>query len=115
MLTLNLTRIFKARNIHQPYKFLVESGFVPFIAHKYKNHKVSQIRIDHIERLCVALNCTPNDLFEWFPDNLLDNREDHPLHSIRQREKKTDINKLMARMSLQQLEEVERMIVTAAN
>ena len=75
MLTLNLSRIFKARAIEQPYKFLVTNGFVPFIAHKYKNSKVTQIRVDHIEKLCIALNCTPNDLFEWFPDNLLDNRD----------------------------------------
>ena len=114
MLTLNLSRIFKARAIHQPYKFLVTHGFVPFIAHKYKNSKVTQIRIDHIERLCIALNCTPNDLFEWFPDNLLDNRLDHPLHAIRQREKKVDINKQLAQMSLQKLEEVERFIASAS-
>ena len=113
MLSLNLSRIFKARSISQPYKFLVMNGFVPFIAHKYKNSKVTQIRVDHIEKLCIALNCTPNDLFEWFPDNLLDNRDDHPLHHIRQRDKKIDINKLLSKLSLQKLEEVEKLIATA--
>ena len=113
MLTLNLSRIFKARAIEQPYIFLVTHGFVPFIAHKYKNSKVIQIRVDHIEKLCIALNCTPNDLFEWFPDNLLDNREDHPLHSIRKRDKKIDINKMLSKLSLQKLEEVEKLIATA--
>ena len=40
MLELNLKRIFKARGIDMPYKFLVKNGFVPFTAHKYKNGKV---------------------------------------------------------------------------
>ena len=110
MLVLNLSRIFKARAIEQPYKFLVTNGFVPFIAHKYKNSKVTQIRVDHIEKLCIALNCTPNDLFEWFPDNLLDNRDDHPLHTIRKRDKKIEINKLLSKLSMQKLEEVEKLI-----
>jgi DNA-binding Xre family transcriptional regulator len=113
MLTLNLQRIFKARGIEQSYKFLVNAGFVPFIAHKYKNSKVTQIRVDHIEKLCIALNCTPNDLFEWFPDTLLDNRDDHPLHAIRQREKKIEINKMLSKLSLQRLEEVEQLIAKA--
>lgn len=113
MLILNLSRIFRARSIAQPYKFLVTNGFVPFIAHKYKNSKVTQIRVDHIEKLCIALNCTPNDLFEWFPDDLLDNRDDHPLSSIRKRDKKLDINKMLAKLSLQKLEEVEQLIASA--
>jgi hypothetical protein len=114
MLVINLERLFKARNISQAYKFLVNAGFVPFIAHKYKNSKVVQIRLDHIERLCIALNCTPNDLFEWFPDDLLDNRDDHPLHVIRKRDKKIEINKILAKLSLSQLEEMEKMIITAS-
>jgi DNA-binding Xre family transcriptional regulator len=114
MLVLNLNRIFKARAIEQPYKFLVTNGFVPFMAHKYKNSKIVQIRVEHIEKLCIALNCTPNDLFEWFPDNLLDNRDDHPLSGIRKRDKKLEINKLLAKLSLQKLEEVEKMIATAS-
>ncbi|MFN8309114.1 MAG: helix-turn-helix transcriptional regulator [Chitinophagales bacterium] len=107
MLKLNLKRIFKARGVEQPYKFLTANGFVSFTAHKYKNAKVDQMRLDHIERLCILLNCTPNDLFEWFPDDLLDNRNDHPLNAIRQREKAIDINKKLARLPLQKLEEIE--------
>ncbi|MFN8277921.1 MAG: helix-turn-helix transcriptional regulator [Chitinophagales bacterium] len=110
MLQLNLKRIFKARGVQQPYKFLTDGGFVSFTAHKYKNAQVRQIRLDHIERLCILLNCTPNDIFEWFPDDLLENRNDHPLNCIRQREKTVDINKKLARLPLQKLEEIEQYI-----
>jgi DNA-binding Xre family transcriptional regulator len=112
MLVMNLNRIFKARNVTQPYKFLVTGGFPSFTAHKYKTAKVEQIRVEHIERLCVLLNCTPNDLFEWFPDDLLENRDDHPLHVLRKREKKMELIKLLAKLPLQKLEAVERMLET---
>lgn len=110
MIQLNLKRIFKARGIEQPYRFLVKSGFVPFTAHKYKNGKVEHIRLDHIEQLCILLNCTPNDIFDWIPNDLLDDRPDHPLQKIRRREKKIEINKLLMGMPLEKLEEIERMI-----
>ncbi len=110
MLQLNLKRIFKARGIEQPYKFLAQNGFVPFTAHKYKNGKVEHMRLDHIEKLCTVLNCTPNDIFEWSPDDLLDDRADHPLQKIRTREKKIEITKLLSKMSLEKLEEIEKLI-----
>ncbi len=112
MLQLNLKRIFKARGIFEPYKFLVQSGFVPFTAHKYKNGSVAHMRIDHIEKLCVLLNCTPNDLFEWVPSDLLEDRADHPLQRIRRREKKIEINKLLEKFSLEKLEEIQELIAT---
>lgn len=110
MIQLNLQRIFTARGIDQPYKFLVRNGFVPFTAHKYKNSKVDHIRLDHIEKLCVVLNCTPNDLFEWNPDDLLDDRADHPLQKIRRRDKTIEISKMLSNVSLEKLEEIEKLL-----
>lgn len=115
MLDLNLKRIFKARAIEQPYKFLVQNGFVPFTAHKYKNGKVEHMRLDHIEKLCIILNCTPNELFEWVPNDLLDDRADHPLQKIRRREKRIEINKLLSKVSLDKLEEIEKLIAEKAH
>ena len=113
MLNINLKRIFKARGIEQPYKYLAQNGFVPFTAHKYKNGKVEHMRLDHIEKLCTLLHCTPNDIFEWAPDDLLEDRPDHPLQKIRRREKKIEITQMLSKMSLDKLEEIEKLI--AAN
>lgn len=112
MLQINLTRIFKARGIEQPYKFLVRNGFVPFTAHKYKNGKVDVIRLDHIEKLCILLNCTPNDILEWLPQDLLDDTPNHPLQKIRKRDKKIEINKMLSNLSLDKLEEIEKMLAS---
>lgn len=112
MLQINLTRIFKARGIEQPYKYLVQNGFVPFTAHKYKNGKVDHIRLDHIEKLCTLLNCTPNDILEWRPDDLLEDRANHPLQKIRTRDKKLEIGKLLNNFSLEKLEEIEKILIS---
>lgn len=32
------------------------------------NHKLTMIRIDTIHKICKALNCQPNDIFEYVPD-----------------------------------------------
>lgn len=114
MLQLSLSRIFKARGIEMPYRFLVQNGFVSFTAHKYKNGNARHIRLDHIEKLCILLNCTPNDLFEWSPDNLLEDRTDHPLQRIRKREKRVEIAQLLSKLSLEKLEEVERLLAEKA-
>jgi hypothetical protein len=97
--------------IEHPYRFMVQNGFVSFTAHKYKNGKVEQIRLDHIEKLCILLNCTPNEIFEWVPNDLLDDRNDHPLQAIRRRDKKLEIVKLLSKMPLSRLEEIEKLLV----
>ena len=69
------------------------------------------MRLDHIEKLCILLNCTPNEIFEWVPNDLLDDRMDHPLQAIRRRDKKLEIVKLLSKMPLSRLEEIEKMLV----
>ena len=88
----------------------MQKGFVPFTAHKYKNGKVEHIRLDHIEKLCVALHCTPNDILEWAPNDLLDDHPEHPLQKLRKSAKKIEINKMLSKLSLEKLEEVEKML-----
>jgi DNA-binding Xre family transcriptional regulator len=112
MLLLNIKNILKARGIEQAYTFLVKSGFVPFTAHKYKNSKVEHIRLDHIERLCILLNCTPNELFEWIPNDLMDDRPNHPLQKIRRRDKRLDLHKMIANIPVDKFEEVEKLLAS---
>ena len=112
MMSINLNRIFKARGIEQPYKFLIKAGFVSFMAHKLKNNSVQHIRVEHIEKLCIALNCTPNDLFEWSPNDLLDDRINHPLQKIRAKNQSIELNKLLAGLPLERLETIKQLLVS---
>jgi DNA-binding Xre family transcriptional regulator len=65
MLVFNLSRALKPRGVEKHYKFLLEQGFVPSSAHGFLRGAAIQIKFEQLERLCLALNCTPNDLFEW--------------------------------------------------
>jgi hypothetical protein len=64
MLVFNLSRVLTLRGVEKPFAFLVKRGFYRTIASNLLNNRTVNIKISHIETLCRALNCTPNDLFE---------------------------------------------------
>ena len=64
MLYLDLKRILRLRGITQPNKFITNLGFSPATARNILPNKVWRI---NLERFCLALNCTPNDLLQWQP------------------------------------------------
>lgn len=82
MLKLDLTSIFKARNIAKPYSYLVKAGFSPNIASRLANNHVDSMQFRHIELLCFILNCEPNDLFSWTPDTKVTVSENHSLNKL---------------------------------
>ena len=36
--------------------------------HKLYNDKTKSVEFSTLDKLCYALNCTPNDLFKYIPD-----------------------------------------------
>jgi hypothetical protein len=66
MLTLDLNRLLEHREIQNPRAFLVKSGFTYHKAGHLLKNQIGGLR--HLELLCLALNCTPNELFSWTPD-----------------------------------------------
>ena len=107
MMILNLKKVFLARGIAHPFKFLVKSGINPHTAHRLLNQKTAALKLTHLEKVCVLLNCTPHDFLEWIPTDLLDDRPDHPLQAIRRKEKTLEIAKSLAAVPLEQMEEVQ--------
>jgi len=63
------------------------------------------IKLVHLERLCLALRCTPHDLLEWNPsDNYVD--VSHPLFALRKRDDLEDVFPLIHNMPVDELEDV---------
>lgn len=50
------------------------------------HEKVASIRLDHLEKLCLLLNCTPNDLLRFSPDKNQVVPETHALHQLKKGE-----------------------------
>ena len=63
------------------YSFLRKIGFNHTPAQKFHEGRYRSLPLDHVERLCLRLHCTPNDLLEWSPGDLRVDG-DHPLYGL---------------------------------
>lgn len=110
MLRYNFEKAFKAKGIDKPFTFLCRAGFSGNFATKVKNNKVNRLSLDLLERLCLALESTPNDLMSWQPGKNTNTATNHPLYELRRTDKIIELNKALNRMSLSKLEEIERLM-----
>ncbi|MFA6598617.1 MAG: helix-turn-helix transcriptional regulator [Ignavibacteriaceae bacterium] len=83
MLTYNLKKHFKLRGITSPTRFLMEIGFTKQIAYNIARNNFTGLSPKHLEKLCLSLNCTPNDLMEWEPDKQIAQPEKFSLNKLR--------------------------------
>lgn len=110
MLRYNFKRIFKARGIEKPFTFLRKAGFSENFASRVKNNRVARLNLEYIEKLCILLNCTPNDLMEWTPDQSNNIDKNHPLYKIQKPTKIIDITKILNAVPIEKLDEIESII-----
>lgn len=82
MLTLNIKAVMNAREIYNHNAFLCSHGFTYFTASRLLNNKVKSISHTHLEKLCMLLRCTPNDLYVWNGANSMLNNANQPLSQL---------------------------------
>lgn len=109
----NFNRIFKARGIETPFTYLRKAGFSDHLASKIVNNRIKYIQLGSIERFCLLMKCTPNDIMEWIPDDNADYESDHPMNIIKSNDDDIDIIKLINSVPLGKLPEIEKMIEEA--
>lgn len=109
MLSLDLKRLFTLKNIIKPYGFLLNKGFTTTQSQNFSARAVKTIRIDNIYRLCVMLNCTPNDLFSLSPEAKKSLPENHPLLNLIH-EAPPDITKIISSLPPEKLTELSKHI-----
>lgn len=115
MLKYNFERIIKARGIEKPFTYFQNAGFSDNFASKIKNNRISRLENKQLERLCLLLKCTPNDLMEWTPDSNTDFDEKHPMHILRKTKTDIDLLKTINSVPLGQLERIEQLIKNEIN
>ena len=108
MLYFDIKRILKTRGIDEPYRWLVKNGFVPQTVHSWLNYQLGYIKPDHLERLCLLLNCTPNDLFDWREDGKTVVHDTHALRTLIKQ--KNDIQTTLRELPLDKLEKLGEML-----
>ncbi|XZF15307.1 helix-turn-helix domain-containing protein [Chitinophagaceae bacterium MMS25-I14] len=111
MLTLNLHRLMNDKGISSPNTFLVKAGFTYYTASRIISGKVRTISYDHLEQLCLALNCTLNDLFDWQAPKDMIQADMHPLAQLKPRVvQEHDLNETIRSLPLDKLGELHTFI-----
>ena len=112
MLTLDIIRVCSEKGISNPKKFLRGLGFYPNAAAAIEKGKRVRIDYDQIEKLCIALHCTPNDLFAWKPgENMVHN---HPMNALI-RSEKPSIPSLLRNLPPEKLDQLRELAMQLQN
>ena len=105
MLKYNLKEILSARGVTKSYSYLVRAGIPAFAASQMVTGKLKMIKLDHIEKLCRALYCTPNDLLVWIPgDALLP--DNHPLTKLKRSDELHQVSEAIKTLPLDELKKL---------
>ena len=83
MLRLRIKELMKEKGVKAPNKKMMQMGMGDKVAHKYMHDKKTQIAKKDMEALCLFLRCTPNDLFEWIPDDGVQDDPNQPLQKLK--------------------------------
>jgi len=110
MLYFNIKRLLDLRGIDKQYAFLVKNGFASQTASNMVNNYVGHIKPAQMEKLCLLLNCTPNDLFDWQPDKNSAVPENHPLKSLAKDKSAPPISEMVRDLPVEKLSELEAII-----
>jgi DNA-binding Xre family transcriptional regulator len=106
MLYINLQPIFKARGIDRPHTFLVNAGIPSHTAHKFLEGSYRQPRLDNIEVICAALNCTPHDILVYIPDTNNPLPAQHPLHKLNKQATNFNLHESFKNIPIEQLNQI---------
>ncbi len=110
MLVFNFTRIFKARGVERIFSYVREIGYSDNFATKVAHNRFDKLNLKQIEKFCVILKCTPNDLLEWIPDANEQNVENHPLYPLKRSDKVLKLTQMLNSIPLDKLAAIENMI-----
>jgi len=109
MLYFNIRRLMDLRGIERPYKFLTKNGFASQTASNLANNLIGRITPKQMEKICLLLNCTPNDLFDWREDENMSVSESHALRSLI-KEKTPSFTQMVKDLPVEKLSELEAVI-----
>ena len=101
---LDIMHVLKLRNITKPIAYLVKLGINSVSAQNLVHGKTVQINYHLLTKLCVALNCTPNDLFVLRDMQLPENHALHQLKTMEAASKVTTINDWLIGKSVEEVE-----------
>src|SRR5436853_263631 len=82
MLYIDVEKACNNKGIEDARKWLIRNGLSHPAAWRLLRNKQESVNLEVLERLCLSLNCTPNEFFSWKPDgsNVPGN---HPMQKLK--------------------------------
>lgn len=114
MLYLNVKRVLRLRGVDKHYEFLRSIGFIKATARKMINDEPFIIKLEQIEALCLALNCTPNDILEWKQTSAQNVSDTHSMNSLKRAGDK-DLPTLLNEIPLEKFEQIAGLLQDLKN
>ena len=106
----NWKKLFKARGVDNPYGWLRTIGFRHDIAHRLANDKCDKIALEHVNKLCHGLNCTPDDALEYEPTEAEVDKGELALLALGKSMKTPDEANLLRRLTYKELKEFAKIL-----
>jgi DNA-binding Xre family transcriptional regulator len=106
MLKYNIKSLLQARGITNQLVHLTKAGITYQMAHMLVANKVAAIKPAVLEKLCIHLKCTPNDLMEWIPEENT-NTQNHPLEPLMKKQLPTQLQNIMQDIPINKLQDFE--------
>lgn len=103
MITYRISRLLALKGITKPVAYLTKAGFNHNTAWRLSRDKVQNLTTDQIEKLCIALNCSPNELLEYIPGEKQNLKTSHPLNALIYTQKQIDIQNVGADIPVNKL------------
>lgn len=94
MLKYNLKRLITNRAVLQPVGYLKKFGITKQTASRIVGGRFATLKLSQLENLCIAFNCTPNDLFEYTPDDKI-KTQNHPLTTLIRNEQSKKVQEIL--------------------
>lgn len=108
-LKLNLKELFQAHGIRFPYVALSKMGISHSVIKTMLNGNLVHLKLIHIEKICLALRCMPNDLFRWTPDKATAVSADHPMNTLNRSLAEATLASELSEMNIDHLRMLKKM------
>jgi DNA-binding Xre family transcriptional regulator len=112
MLKFDLMYILKARGVKNPGKLLRDNGINKQVTDALIRGKTKNVPTANLEKLCIILNCTINELFTWQPDDGLNIPEDHMIHTLKKDINELNISDYIKKVPIDKIKELQKFIET---
>ena len=103
------------RGIKNPYTLLVKAGISSHSASDLLKSNVRGMRLDHLEKVCILLNCTPNDLLVWKKDTDTSLSEKHALNTLRHEGEDDNLYETLGNIPFSELKNIAVLVHNSTN